>query len=159
VNGVLKTYTASWNPNRRYRFGTVPTLEQIPSALEATSAHYVLLLAVDATYFDNDRLRRLARILLDKGLARFCVWGPDCSRVHDQFDLERDPNETDGRVVTTTWHDDEPLSEAVWYFAFNAYPSDDFEEDCKDWVAISVGDEAWERELHSGLIQAEADAI
>lgn len=158
MNGVLKTYTASRNPKRRYRLGTVSTLEQIPSALEATSAHYVLLLAVDATHFDNDRLRRLARTLLDKGLASLCVWGPDCSRVHDQFDLERDMNETDGRVVTT-WHDDEPLSEAVWYFAFNAYPSDDFEEDCKDWVAISVGNEAWERELDIGLKQAEADAI
>lgn len=116
---------------------------------------YVLLLAVDATHLDNGRLRRLARTLLEKGLASFCVWGPDCSRVHDQFDLERDPNETDGRVVTTTWHDDEPLSEAVWYFAFNARPSDDFEEDCKDWVALSVGSEAWERELSSSLIQAE----
>jgi hypothetical protein len=73
--------------------------------------------------------------------------------VHDLFDLERDPEETDDSVVTTTWHDGEPISEAVCYFELCAYPSADFEKDCIDWVALAVADESWEKEMRDALIK------
>jgi hypothetical protein len=73
--------------------------------------------------------------------------------VHDQFDLERDPNETEGRVVMTTWHDDEPLSETLSFFANCAFPSDDFEAGCTDWVAISVANQEWELEITRELVE------
>lgn len=53
----------------------------------------------------------------------------------------------------TTWHDDEPLGEAAWFFANMAYPDDGFEADCKDWVAISVGNLDWEGELRAELVE------
>jgi hypothetical protein len=89
---------------------------------------------------------------MSRGLAGVSVWGPGCSRVHDLFDLARDPNETDERVVVTTWHDDEPITEAACYFDLNAYPSSEFEPDCKDWVAIAVGNEQWLEEMRTSLI-------
>jgi hypothetical protein len=52
----------------------------------------------------------------------------------------------------TTGHDDEPISEALWFFANVAYPSDDFEADCTDWVAISVASKEWEREITDELV-------
>ena len=81
------------------------------------------------------------------------MWGPDCSRVHDLFDLQRDPDETDDRVVVTTWHENEPVSDAVCYFDLCAYPSSDFEQDCLDWIAIAVGDESWESEISAALVK------
>ena len=114
----------------------------------------MLLLAVDAASIGDESLRGVARRLIDRGLAFFCVWGEDCSRVHDQFDLERDFDEADGRSVMTTWHDDEPLSEAAWFFANVAYPDYDFEVDCRDWVAISVASDDWGRELRTALVES-----
>lgn len=159
VNAQLQNVSVSRNPNRRYRVGTVSSLEDVPAILQSCSLHFVLLLALDATSVGDDRLRAIARILLDRGLASLVAWGPACSRVHDQFDLERDPNETDDQVVTTSWHDDEPLSEAVWYFDFCAYPSADFEGSCTDWVAISVANEGWEKEFRRALTEPQTDEV
>jgi glutamyl/glutaminyl-tRNA synthetase len=149
---LLTTHIDKRSTSRRYCVGTVKSATEIPAVLQSVSPHFLLFLAMDATSTRNDTLRAVARALIDSGMAYLCVWGNDCSRVHDQFDLERDPNEPDGRVVTTTWHDDEPLSEALWYFANCAYPDDAFEFDCRDWVALSVGNVEWEREIRSELV-------
>ena len=113
----------------------------------------MLLLALDASSIGNERISAMAQSLISRGLAGISVWGPDCSRVHDLFDEERDPNETDETVVMTTWHDNEPISEAVCHFDLCAYPADDFKADCNDWVAISVGNESWKEEMRSALIE------
>jgi hypothetical protein len=78
--------------------------------------------------------------------------GQTVQEIHDLFDLERHPDETDESAVVTTWHADEPLSEAVCYFDLCACPSSDFERDCNDWVAISVGEKHWEEEMCAALI-------
>jgi hypothetical protein len=88
-------------------------------------------------------IRDVARRLLQHGIAYLCVWGSDCERVHDQFDLERMPDEPRGRVVMTTWHSEESLSEALWFFATCAEPDDAFASNCTDWVALSVTNNAW----------------
>lgn len=150
---MLRSFNDKRTATRRYLIGTVPSLNDIPAAVESASAHYLLFLALDAASIEDERLRFLARALIDRGMACLCVWGNDCSRVHDQFDLEREPNESEGRVVTTTWHDDEPISEALWYFANCAYPSDDFEADCTDWVAISVANQEWEQQITRELVE------
>ena len=119
----------------------------------------MLLLALDASGIGDERVSAIAKALISRGLAGISVWGPDCSRVHDLFDLERDPDETDERVMVTTWHADEPLSEAVCYFDLCAYPSLDFEHNCRDWIAIAVHDQRWEAEMRTALMKGcnEAD--
>jgi hypothetical protein len=153
VNGRLHTLEVARNLNRSYKVGAVSSLEEVPAALESCSPHFILLLAIDASSLEDEQIIASARILFSRGLAGFSVWGPGCSRVHDLFDLERDPDETDERVVVTTWHSDEPLTEAVCYFDLCAYPSADFERDCTDWVAISVGNEVWKEEISSALVK------
>jgi len=149
---LLHVYSDNRTAARRYLIGTVSSLYDVPSALEPASPHYLLFLALDAASVDDKSLRSLARALIDRGIAYLCVWGNDCSRVHDQFDLERDPNEPDGRVVMTTWHVGEPISEALWFFANCAFPADDFAPDCTDWVAISVANQDWEQEITGELV-------
>jgi hypothetical protein len=158
VTGNLDILKIARNPERQYRLGTVPTLEDVPASLESCSPHFILLLALDASSIEDERISTIAKALISRGLAGLSVWGPHCSRVHDLFDIERDPNETDERVVMTTWHDDEPLSEAVCYFDLCAYPSSDFERGCKDWVAIAVGNRRWEEEMHTALVNGFGEA-
>lgn len=158
MNPILKTLEIARNPTRRYRVGTVPSIEAVvPAILQTCSAHFILLLAIDASTLEDERISVIAKTLLSQGLAGFSVWGSDCSRVHDLFDLERDPDETDGQVVVTTWHENESISEAVCYFDLCAYPSLDFERDCSDWIAIAVGDESWEKEISAALFKGSGD--
>ena len=151
--GTLDNLTLERIPNRRYRLGTVLTIVEIPASLESCSPHFMLLLALDASSIGNERISAIAQSLISRGLAGISVWGPDCSRVHDLFDEERDPNETNETVVMTTWHDNEPISEAVCYFDLCAYPAEGFEAECSDWVAISVANESWKEEMRSALIE------
>ena len=128
-------------------------LDDVPDSLLGCSPHFVLLLAVDASGIEDQRISAVARTLLDRGVASFSVWGPDCDRVHDLFDIERDPKETDERLVVTTWHDRETILEAACYFDLCALPPSDFERDCTDWVAIAVDHEDWGAEITDALLR------
>jgi len=131
----------------------VPVLEDVRSALDPVSANYSLFLALDATSINDEAIRKTAKSLLERGIAYFCVWGPDCERVHDQFDLERIPDEPRGRVVMTTWHSKESLSEALWFFANCVEPDEGFDSEGTDWVAVSVMNETWALQIRSDLIE------
>jgi hypothetical protein len=153
---MARTHIDKGTPTRRYCVGNVASVGEIPSALTSASPHFMLFLALNASDVNDEMLRRVARECIDRGMAYLCVWGDDCGRVHDQFDLERTEDEPDNLTVTTTWHDDEPLSEALWYFANVAYPDDGFEADCSDWVALSVANIDWEREMVRVLVDENA---
>jgi hypothetical protein len=150
---ALSIYHDTQTPTRRYCIGSVASFSAISDAFSSLSQHFLLFLAVDASSISDETVRRVARIALDKGMAYLCVWGDDCSRVHDLFDLERDPDEPDGRVVMTTWHENEPLSEALWFFKNNAFPDGGFAANCHDWVALSVANDEWLKEMISELSQ------
>ena len=141
------------NEARRYCVGSVATIDDVPLVLESVSTNYCLFLAIDASLTDDEVIRRMAKSLLERGLAYFCVWGPDCERVHDQFDLERKPREPKGQTVMTTWHSGESLSDALWFFANCVEPDEGFVANCTDWVGVSVESVNWAQEIRSGLIE------
>ena len=73
------------------------------------------------------------------------AWGPECERVHDCFDIPYlkgnwtgNPEDTCDTTIMTTWHSDEPLSEALWFFANSAFPAQAFEKTCRQWVIGGV---------------------
>jgi hypothetical protein len=149
---MLQIQRDEHHPKRRFCVGTASTLEGVQSALDSVSANYCLFLAVNATSINDDTLRKTAKSLLGSGVAYFCVWGPDCERVHDQFDLERLP-EPQGPVVMTTWHAKESLSEALWFFANCVEPDEGFGVNCADWVALSVASDSWAQQIRTDLIE------
>ena len=158
---MLEIQLDKQNGSRRFCIGNVPSLDDVPSTLESIATSYALFLALDATSVRNEVLQKAAKTLLDRGMVYLCAWGPDCERVHDQFDLLRDPKEPEGQVVMTTWHSNESLPEALWFFANCAWPDEAFKANCTDWVAFSVANEAWAQEIRMNLIEgrvAEPDA-
>ena len=48
-------------------------------------------------------------------------------------------------VVLTTWHKDETLKEALWFFVNSAFPAEEYEPNCNDWIVALIGDPQWER--------------
>lgn len=88
------------------------------------------------------------------GLAYLCAWGPDCERVHDIFDeedlargLERGTHD----VIMTTWHNDESLEEALWFFVHSASPADGYVHGCADWVIAPIANPVWEQEVREKI--------
>jgi hypothetical protein len=80
--------------------------------------------------------------------------------VHDCFDdaiLEREldgsPEDTSDATIMTTWHSDELLSEALWFFVNSAFPSQAFEKTCREWVVASVDNSGWEEAVRNGVAE------
>ena len=51
----------------------------------------------------------------------------------------------------STWHDDEPLAEAIWFMLFNAYPDDAFFDDCHSALGLSLGSSTWAAEIRRAM--------
>jgi len=126
---------------------SVVDIESLGAIITPTSPHFGLFLALDALLLDVERIGRVAKGLLQKGLVYLCAWGPDCERVRDIFDeiaIGMDP-EQDKAVVMTTWHSDESLQEAVWFFINSAFPDEAYARTCQDWICAPIGHSDWEK--------------
>jgi hypothetical protein len=115
----------------------LPDIDEWPATIEKPRPHFIVVLAMDARGIATERLKALARKLTSQGMAELCAWGPECSRVHDAFDLV-DPEftSTDDAFTGTTWHEDEDLDDALWYALFAALPSEAYVDSCRAILAI-----------------------
>jgi hypothetical protein len=116
----------------------IPDAAKLPD-FRLSSPRFVCLLLWDAEKVPDKILAQAANWLLNKGAVYFCCWGSDCERVHDAIDsvnISRNPS--CDRVLMTTWHSREPLSEAV-YFALNtAWPDEGYAEGCRSVIAVCI---------------------
>lgn len=114
---------------------------------------FVCLLAWDAGQVPDDVVLRVAKFLVDAGTRYVCAWGSDCKRVHDLVDQARFDPEADyevNPVIFTTWHDDEPLEEAIYCF-LECDPDWNYDDDCTAAVAISVGNLQYAESIRCAL--------
>lgn len=129
-------------------------LKDWPAHLRGLSRHFGLFLAWDASAVPDETVLTIARRTVEQGLAYLCTWGPDCLRVHDLFDtvmVEKDPKPTGESVIMSTWHSDEPLDEALWYFMYSALPADDYSSTCQSWVVVAVDHTEWAAHIRRRL--------
>jgi hypothetical protein len=142
-------------PPNTISFCATDSLINLPALIQPSNAHFVLFLAIDGTKVNTEVIFSVAEKLLDQGMVYACVWGPDCERVHDRIDQPRfwrKPDETDSNVVITTWHAEDPLAEAVWFFLNCTWPAQDYVHTCSDWIAAVIGNPAWEAEVRAKLL-------
>jgi hypothetical protein len=130
--------------------------EVVDSIQVPEGRHFVLFLAWDALGVSEDAVVQLARELVRKGLAYLVAWGPDCERVHDLFDsvdveLNSDSNIGPETVIMSTWHDKEPLTEALWFSLNTAYPAPPYNETAVATIAVAIGNAAWGAAIHGYL--------
>jgi len=109
--------------------------------LPSLSTHFALFTAFDQSDVSTNEMREILRILLRKGLAYACCWGEDCERWHDAidneraiFDLKNFGSTESHDVVMTTWHEGEPLTDALFFFGRLALPTSRYAEECIDYV-------------------------
>nr|WP_010546126.1 hypothetical protein [Sphingomonas elodea] len=88
----------------------------------------------------------------------FIAWGTDCEAWHDSIDcanLEKfDYGEIpDERFILTTWHDNEPLSEALWFAGQCASHPD---VSIKGTVLLHLAENQQEKRILQAFEQAQA---
>lgn len=115
--------------------------DKAPPGLTSGPFRAVIVSEVAAT---QDWRKRIA-----EWLVYVVAWGVECEEWHDTvdwavlevFDFGDIP---DDKFVMTTWHDDEPLSEALWFAGHVAlHPEIDLEET----VILHVADEGKRDEM------------
>ncbi len=126
------------------RVFSLDSIDQLAESIRPQREHFTLLLAWDATTSEMTELMRWMRPIVDRGLVYFCVWGERCEAVHDavdKCDIERGLNPDEpGCFVMTTWHHDESLDEACWFFEHCVSPTG---VRSFDWFAVAIGHPEW----------------
>lgn len=130
---------------------SIDTIDEFADHLPHQHRYFTLLLAWDAPEIDQQNLIDLFRPLVDRGLVYLCAWGSHCEAVHDAVDLCVVEKELDAGVSDwfsmTTWHANEPLKEAAWFFRMLAIPSENHVFADFDRLAVAVGNPGWAREM------------
>jgi hypothetical protein len=132
----------------------IPSVDVVDVVLPFAFQSFVLFLALDARSVSDPVLQQNCRKLLTAGARFVSVWGPDCSRVHDAFDLaalELGLNNGDA-VIMTSWHANESLKEAVWFAANAAFPDEAYAAAASALVLILVGPAEWAAEARQLLL-------
>ena len=139
--------------DRDLYFLPIRASNSFPESISIPSQNFAVFLALDATGLDHTLISSIALPLLRAGAVYFCCYGPDCERVHDIIDEEifNLELEKDSSVIMTSWHDDETLLDALWFFVFNSFPDNKYFDTCKAGVAISCGNSAWDDQIIDGL--------
>jgi hypothetical protein len=126
------------------------TPESFPDAFTLCSPRFVCLLAWDSWDIDVQRIADFAAKLFDAGAVYVCVWGSDCEGVHDvidRVDVGPNPPQIVDRVIMTTWHSGEPLTEAIWFALRSTNPDEGYAEGCDSTLGISIGNLSWHEEI------------
>ena len=114
-----------------------------PERVALPTQHYVLAVFANVSHIAPEEIAVAMRAALTSGAVYVVAWGPGCQVIHDICDelrFELDLDKEEGATIITTWHSDEPVAEAVWFFANSAFPDDAFAETCKSWLAVRVGE-------------------
>jgi hypothetical protein len=133
--------------------------EDLPAAVPTNlpGARFVLFLAWDARGIPDETIFTLAQRLVRAGLSYIVAWGPDCERVHDVFDdadiVENPESNTPATdtVIMSTWHDSEPLAQALWFALYSAYPAEPYDSKTISTVAAVVSNEHWAQAVEAYL--------
>jgi hypothetical protein len=123
-------------------FLAAPDIAALPQLYSFPSQHFAALLLGDTTAVDAGALAAAAQVLVRYGCSYFCAWGPGCERAHDIFD-EECLDVPEPAVIMTTWHDDEPLDEALWFFLRTTWPDDTYFDTTRAAIAITIGSSEW----------------
>jgi len=133
--------------DRRLYFMELADIASLPSDLSLEGRHFACAILLDGAANDVEAIGRFVVSLLEQGLVYACTWGPGCERVHDIIDEEvvgggpdvpRFPFET-----MTTWHADESLDDALWFWLSNTFPDDKFFDSCTSSLVLSIGNAEW----------------
>jgi hypothetical protein len=123
------------------------------TSVDVGSPHFCCLIAWDASQSSVEEVSALIDPLIKAGCVYFVCWGPSCEWVHDIID-ESDPYTES--IIMTTWHSNESLEEAIWYFLNVTWPDKEFEETFRASLGLTVGSTEWASKVKTALLDPRA---
>lgn len=144
---------------RALYLSTITDLRQWPLKIEEPEPYFVLFLALDASELGDEVVIAFADKLAAQGVGYVCAWGPECSHVHDLFDLatyddseelRRKGDENDATIMTS-WHADEDLDQALYFAVFDAHPDDHYSHGANALLALVVDSPRWADQVRRRL--------
>ena len=116
-------------------------------AFKEINGGFIACLAIDGTEATDVEIKTIALDLMRAGCTYICCWGPDSERVHELIDQEDAELHPAGPWNRTTWQNDVPLAEALWFSINSAWPDTKFEEATHAVVGISFNHPEWFEEI------------
>ena len=130
----------------------MPAFDTLATGIVPPTPEFVLAIAADTTHVEDPRLFAVCTALLRSGAGYACCWGPGCKRLHDMFDqASASLGVRADSVVMTTWDDDEPWEETLWFATNAAFPHPGYEAAFASVVVVTVAEETWFRQACSYL--------
>ncbi len=125
--------------------------DEIPTTFDLGSPHFGCILVWDASRSNTQEVVSVVQPLIDAGCVYFCCWGPSCEWVHDTIDTCDPYFESTGAVIMTTWHERDPLEEALWFFLNTMWPDPAFENSFQSSIAVIIGSKDWATTVRAAL--------
>ena len=131
--------------------------------IQIPSGRFRLFAAADVTRASTELMSEFAYSALKNGMVYFCAWGLDCERFHDIVDevvVEDDAGErlfvgkNRSDTIMTTAHDNEPLDQALDFFASLTSPTAGFERNRNFRVAVSLNNAEWAAQIQRHFEEA-----
>lgn len=147
---------------------TVPTIGAALSLPLPRGGFFKLFIASEVPQERGDASFEVATYFTFGGCCYMCAWGATCSEWDDAFDYaviiprvdaSHDFGFPDDKahLMMTTWHPNEELDDARWFFTFNAEPCEGFISDCRTCLAVAIGDEAFGTMVEASLLKGTQD--
>jgi hypothetical protein len=154
--GMIREHGFDTVKERRLFSIHISTPGEFPANFVLPSSKFVCLLAWEAKGVPHDAIAALVEALLRAGASYFVCWGADCERVHDVIDeMVSVPGNDFGvpeeACIMTSWHDNESLGDAIWFFLYSTWPDDHYFDSTHAALAMSVGCTSWAGEIEAAL--------
>jgi hypothetical protein len=144
---------------RRLYLLDVASFAEVSSDLDLESRFFICLVVANTEDTPREELSPFIQKLFTSGCAYLLAWGKGCEAFHDLADEElvglSERNENFQEVMTT-WHENEPLSEVLWFALNSAWPAEPFEEECCSLLVICVNDPEWAGQCRDALCDPRA---
>lgn len=125
-------------PTRRSAFIVCAENLVASDPVSIDKAKYVLFIASEKSVLSAEVSE--ARRWVDAGAGYMCAWGPASSELDDLFDYATFLPEV-GTPLTftlmTTWHNNEPLEEALWFAFYNTTAPNELEVELESVVILA----------------------
>lgn len=125
---------------------SVSSIKEFDITRLAQNSKYFTLFIANSEEVIIEEYSKKAKKLIESGLIYLCAWGEECEKIHDIFDEENvimeinQEIETDNdNVIMTTWHQDESLKEALYFFLMDTSPTEKYYSECKTSLVVIIG--------------------
>lgn len=132
-------------------------------SLDLPHEAFACLIVWDVDRSKLKQISALAKPLIRQGCAYMCAWGENCDLVDDMFDwawmdhigVFEGARTNDEQTLMTTWHDEEPLDEALWFLLRGATPTEGFGRCDANVVILIDPSPGWEATIRDSLMDIE----